>query len=70
MRRKLAESTWESYERNIRVHVAPSVGHMKLQELDGIFYSMPFSLKVAPAPIVMKPLEGMAFPPGEKKEIG
>lgn len=35
VRRKLAESTWESYERNIRVHVAPSVGHMKLQELVG-----------------------------------
>lgn len=35
MRRKLAESTWESYERNIRHHVEPRIGHLQLASLDG-----------------------------------
>ncbi|MCU1451927.1 MAG: Integrase [Acidimicrobiales bacterium] len=35
MRRQLAESTWESYERNIRHHVVPAIGGLQLQALDG-----------------------------------
>jgi len=35
VRRELAESTWESYERNIRHHVVPAIGPVQLQELDG-----------------------------------
>jgi integrase len=35
VRRELAESTWESYERNIRHHVVPNIGGFKLQALDG-----------------------------------
>lgn len=34
-RRSLAESTWESYERNIRNHVVPNIGHLSLQAIDG-----------------------------------
>lgn len=35
VRRTLAESTWESYERNIRHHVVAYVGHLSLQAVDG-----------------------------------
>lgn len=35
VRRSLAESTWESYERNIRNHVAPNIGHLPMQAIDG-----------------------------------
>ena len=35
VRRELADSTWESYERNIRHHVAPALGGVQLQALDG-----------------------------------
>jgi integrase len=35
VRRQLAESTWESYDRNIRCHVIPHLGHIQLQALDG-----------------------------------
>jgi integrase len=35
VRRRLAESTWESYERNIRHHVVPHIGSIQLQALDG-----------------------------------
>ena len=35
VKRKLAESTWESYERNIRHHVVPQLGSVQLQALDG-----------------------------------
>jgi len=34
-KRELAESTWESYERNIRHHVVPHLGSIQLQTLDG-----------------------------------
>jgi integrase len=43
VRRELATSTWESYERNIRVHVVPAIGGIQLQHVDGAlldrFYS-------------------------------
>ena len=32
---ELAESTWESYERNIRHHIVPAIGGIQLQALDG-----------------------------------
>ncbi len=32
--RSLAQTTWESYERNIRHHVEPNIGHIQLQALD------------------------------------
>ena len=35
VRRELAESTWESYDRNIRNHVVPRIGQIQLQALDG-----------------------------------
>ncbi len=35
VRRELAASTWESYERNIRVHVVPRIGLVQLQQIDG-----------------------------------
>jgi integrase len=35
VRRELAESTWESYDRNIRNHVVPKLGGIQLQALDG-----------------------------------
>jgi integrase len=33
-KRKLAASTWESYERNCRVHIVPALGRVQLQSLD------------------------------------
>ncbi len=35
MRIRLEPSTWESYERNLRLHVLPSIGGLTLQSLDG-----------------------------------
>jgi integrase len=35
VRTTLAESTWESYQRNIRNHVEPRLGRVRLQRLDG-----------------------------------
>jgi len=35
IRHKLARSTWESYERNIRNHVSPALGSLQLQQIDG-----------------------------------
>jgi len=35
VRRELARSTWESYERNIRNHVKPALGGLQLQQIDG-----------------------------------
>lgn len=35
VRRELADSTWESYERNVRHHLVPHIGHLRLQALDG-----------------------------------
>ncbi|MGH9119126.1 MAG: tyrosine-type recombinase/integrase [Acidimicrobiales bacterium] len=35
VRRQLAQSTWESYERNIRHHVEPRIGQVQLSALDG-----------------------------------
>ncbi len=35
VRRQLAPSTWESYERNVRHHIVPAVGGIHLQALDG-----------------------------------
>jgi integrase len=35
VRRELAASTWESYDRNIRVHVVPRIGGVQLQQVDG-----------------------------------
>jgi integrase len=35
VRRQLAASTWESYERNVRHHIVPEIGRIKLQALDG-----------------------------------
>lgn len=35
VRLRLAESTWESYERNVRHHVVPNIGGVQLQALDG-----------------------------------
>jgi integrase len=35
VRSTLATSTWESYARNIRLHVAPSIGTLQLQQVDG-----------------------------------
>ena len=35
VRRQLAESTWESYERNVRHHIEPRIGHVQLASLDG-----------------------------------
>ena len=34
-RRRLAESTWESYERNVRNHIEPRIGRIQLSALDG-----------------------------------
>lgn len=35
VRRQLADSTWESYERNVRHHLVPAIGAIHLQALDG-----------------------------------
>jgi integrase len=35
VRRRLAESTYESYERNVRHHIVPNLGGVQLQALDG-----------------------------------
>lgn len=35
VRHELARSTWESYDRNIRNHVAPRIGGVQLQHVDG-----------------------------------
>ncbi len=35
VRRRLAESTWESYERNVRHHIEPRIGQVQLSSLDG-----------------------------------
>lgn len=35
VRHELARSTWESYERNIRNHIAPRIGGVQLQQIDG-----------------------------------
>jgi integrase len=35
VRRQLAASTWESYERNVRHHLVPAIGAIQLQALDG-----------------------------------
>lgn len=35
VRRQLAASTWESYERNVRHHLVPAIGAVQLQALDG-----------------------------------
>ena len=35
VRRQLAESTWDSYERNVRHHIVPALGGIQLQSLDG-----------------------------------
>ena len=35
VRRELAASTWESYDRNVRVHVVPRIGGVQLQQADG-----------------------------------
>lgn len=39
VRRELADSTYESYARNIRVHIVPALGGIKLQQLDGLMIS-------------------------------
>jgi integrase len=35
VRRELADSTWESYARNIRLHIRPRIGGMQLNQVDG-----------------------------------
>lgn len=35
VKRELAESTFESYARNVRLHIVPAVGGLQLQALDG-----------------------------------
>lgn len=35
VRRQLAASTWESYERNVRHHIVPAIGGVQLQALNG-----------------------------------
>ena len=35
VRRELAESTWESYVRNVKLHVVPYIGGVQLQQVDG-----------------------------------
>jgi integrase len=35
VRHELARSTWESYDRNIRNHVIPILGGLRLQQVDG-----------------------------------
>lgn len=35
VRRELADSTWESYQRNIRLHVLPRIGGTPLVKVDG-----------------------------------
>jgi integrase len=35
MRRELAASTWESYNRNVRLHIEPRIGGLQLQQVDG-----------------------------------
>ncbi|HLX87464.1 MAG TPA: tyrosine-type recombinase/integrase [Acidimicrobiales bacterium] len=35
LRRELAASTWESYDRNVRLHVVPRIGGIQLQKVDG-----------------------------------
>jgi integrase len=35
VKRELAETTWESYERNVKYHVKPYVGSVPMQSLDG-----------------------------------
>lgn len=35
VKRRLAESTWESYERNVRNHIVPKIGYVQLSALDG-----------------------------------
>lgn len=39
VRRELADSTFESYARNIRLHIVPALGGVKLQGLDGLAIS-------------------------------
>ena len=35
IRATIEESTWESYERNLRLHVFPAIGEVPLQSIDG-----------------------------------
>ena len=35
VRRQLAASTWESYARNVKLHIAPRIGGVQLREVDG-----------------------------------
>jgi integrase len=35
VRHTLADSTWESYARNVRLHVVPRLGGVRLQQVDG-----------------------------------
>ncbi len=36
VKRELAESTFESYARNVRLHILPALGGVKLQAIDGL----------------------------------
>jgi integrase len=35
VRRQLAASTWESYARNVKLHIAPRIGGIQLRDVDG-----------------------------------
>ena len=35
VRRQLAASTWESYQRNVKLHISPRIGGVQLQQVDG-----------------------------------
>src|SRR4051794_39776152 len=35
VKRRIADTTWESYERNVRHHIVPRLGRLPLQSLDG-----------------------------------
>jgi integrase len=43
VRRQLAESTWESYERNVRHHVEPRIGQVQLSAVDGALLNRLYS---------------------------
>jgi integrase len=42
-RRELADSTWESYARNVRNHLVPHIGAIRLQALDGVHIDLMYT---------------------------
>lgn len=59
VRLSLAESTWESYERNIRNHVIPNIGHLQLQSLDGAVFNQFYASLLESGRIIGKQSPGL-----------